>query len=249
MHHLFPVRASANSARNNFPYADVDDTLTNVWYYDVLSEEFPSQDINKYSELDIRTPAFEPREDHKGNAARAIFYFYTMYKEHADAADPSFFARQVSTLCQWHLDDPVDSLEWERNLIIAAYQDNKTNPFILDCSLPYRSYCPYITHNSCFTTVKTLANFGTTLFPAYPNPCTNLITISYELETDLEVSLNVYNAQGQELWVHNKSNNQAGFHQRQIDVSALPKGIYFYRIQFHKGVHRLPFLKQFVVGE
>ena len=130
MHHLFPVRSAANSARNNFPYAEINDSITNTWYYKALSESNPSFNLDEYSELDIQEPAFEPREDHKGNAARAVFYFYTMYKQEADDADPSFFARQVPTLCQWHIDDPVDDWERNRNDIIHYNYQNNRNPFI-----------------------------------------------------------------------------------------------------------------------
>ncbi len=248
MHHLFPVRASANSARNNFPYAEIDDARTNTWYFDVFSEAIPSFDLNQYSELDIQAPAFEPREDHKGNAARALFYFYTMYKAAADAADPSFFAQQVGTLCQWHLDDPVDSFEWERNFIIAAYQDNKSNPFILDCSLPYRTYCPYLPHNSCYTAQINLNDFGTAVFPAYPNPSNEQLNISYELEASLQLALTVFNAQGQVLFTKSPERQSAGFHQQSLDVSTWPSGLYFYQLDLTKEGKNLAILHQFVVG-
>jgi hypothetical protein len=247
MHHLFPVRASANSARNNFPYSEIEDDQTNAWYYDVFSEDFPSYDISQYSELDIHAPAFEPREDHKGNAARAMFYFYTMYKEAADAADPSFFAKQVSTLCQWHLDDPVDSLEWERNYIIASYQDNKANPFILDCSLPYRSYCPYLPHNSCYTSTTDHGQLASRVYMPYPNPSSSILHLSYDLEEPLELAVSIYNAVGQFLYSTSQKRYSAGFYQQLLDVSEWPVGIYFYRTSLIKEGKRTDVLHQFMV--
>ncbi len=140
MHHLFPARAGVNTARGNDPYADVPDLQTVKWFR--LDEELtsvPTSMIDEYSERGNGT--FEPREDHKGNVARAMFYFYTMYRQQADAADPAFFELQRETLCQWHYDDPIDSLESARTLSIAAYQDGLANPFVLDCTIASRTYC------------------------------------------------------------------------------------------------------------
>ena len=36
---------------------------------------------------------------------------------------------KLSTLLQWHLQDPVDSLEINRNDVVYSYQENR-NPFI-----------------------------------------------------------------------------------------------------------------------
>ncbi len=146
MHHLFPAMARVNEARSNYPFGEIDDRRTRWWFYkDKLMYSIPKENIDAYSEG--IEGMFEPREDHKGNVARAMFYFMTMYRSQADAA---FFQRQRKTLCMWHYLDPVDSLEWTRNLMIAAYQDGKPNPFILDCSLAKRTYCEDV-DMSCMT--------------------------------------------------------------------------------------------------
>jgi len=139
MHHLFPSRVPVNSARGSDPFRDIPDNQTQNWFYKTLTQNnIPSSNKALYSE--DSNNAFEPREDFKGNVARAYFYFYTMYRAEADTADPDFFEDQLSTLCDWHSLDPVDSLEWVRTLKIAGYQDNKPNPFVLDCRLA-RLYC------------------------------------------------------------------------------------------------------------
>jgi len=141
MHHLYPTRSAVNSARQNKPYGDIEDFATDSWFYlENVQTEIPFQDNIKYFS-ESSSDLFEPREDHKGNVARAMFYFYTMYKAEADQADPDFFDDQKETLCKWHIDDPVDQREWDRNTMIAKYQDDKLNPFILDCTLAERSYC------------------------------------------------------------------------------------------------------------
>jgi len=164
MHHLYPTRSKVNEARAADPFQQIPDLETVRWY--VQNQEsnlIPTQNIDLYSE--DTNSEFEPKEAHKGNVARPMFYFYTMYKSEADQADPEFFEKQRSTLCDWHWNDPVDSLEWVRNQMIATYQDGKVNPFILDCSLASRSYCD--TSTSCTTTSSQDA-FKNSL-PIYPN--------------------------------------------------------------------------------
>jgi len=144
MHHLFPSRVAANSARGSMPFGEVNDNVTDLWFYKTIQTSVdPSITIrDKYSEAG--SGRWEPREQVKGNIARAIMYFYTMYKEQADNADPNFFDLQVEALCEWHYLDPVDQLEWERTFMIAQRQSDKPNPFVLDCSLASRIYCPEI---------------------------------------------------------------------------------------------------------
>jgi endonuclease I len=140
MHHLFPARSGINSDRGDFPFSDINDNQTQRWYY--LSNEMatkPNTNINAYSEFVSGT--FEPRESVKGDIARALFYFWTIYRADAMQADPNFFQSQLAYLCQWHDEDPVDDIEAMRNERIAGYQDGKLNPFIVDCSLVKRAYC------------------------------------------------------------------------------------------------------------
>jgi endonuclease I len=144
MHHLFPSRTKINGDRANFPFGEIDDDQTQKWYF--LGQEMsgkPVNNINAYSEF--LTGAFEPRESMKGDIARALFYFWTIYREDAMVADPFFFDLQQEYLCQWHDLDPVDEFEALRNERIASYQDGKLNPFILDCSLVGRAYCNMLT--------------------------------------------------------------------------------------------------------
>lgn len=140
MHHLYPSRTAINSDRANFPLVEINDDLTQKWYF--MDQEMASKpvfNIDAYSEF--RTGSFEPRESVKGDMARAMFYFWTIYREDAVAADPFFFDIQKENLCEWHLQDPADAFETIRNERIAQYQDGKMNPFILDCSLVKRAYC------------------------------------------------------------------------------------------------------------
>ena len=137
LHHLFPCKSNVNSSRGNHPYADIIDEETDVWYRDDYSQEtMPESLIDEYAEkLNGQEPLFEPREKHKGDAARAMFYFFSIYNENADT---SFWNAQKDILLEWHSSDTVDNNELERTWKIAVYQENHPNPFILDSSLARR---------------------------------------------------------------------------------------------------------------
>ena len=166
MHHLYPARDAVNASRSNNPFAEIPDSDTDKWWrHDYYLTTIPSQFIDEYSEKDEDANRFEPREDHKGNAARSMFYFYTMYKTEADNADPQFFLLQKEILYQWHLQDPADSAEVSRTDKIGTYQENKPNPFVLDSTLVRRAYFPppnadpptHLTFTSVTTTSMTLS--------------------------------------------------------------------------------------------
>ena len=135
IHHLFPTYENWNSTRSNFPFAEIDDNKTAKWMNNSSSSSsIPNNNIDEYSEY--YSSNFEPKEDHKGNCARAIFYFYTMYP--SQAGDISRVG-DINTLYQWHLNDPVDAAEKQRNDDIETYQGNR-NPYIDYPELVARAY-------------------------------------------------------------------------------------------------------------
>lgn len=136
LHHLRPAKSNVNSSRGNKPYNEIADSETDNWYWlNYSTSSIPSSNINEYSES--KSGNFEPREDRKGDVARAIFYFYTIYN---NVADEDFFNTQKDILYEWHIQDPVTDSEINRTWQIASYQNNIPNPFIVDESLIYRAY-------------------------------------------------------------------------------------------------------------
>ena len=140
MHHLFPCKSNVNSSRGNDPYAEIPDNDTDTWYRNDYSQyTIPTEYINEFAEKDnppnSNNEVFEPREDHKGNASRAMFYFFTMYN---NVADQNFWDVQKDILLEWHYYDEVDDSELDRTWAIASYQENQPNPFVLDSSLARR---------------------------------------------------------------------------------------------------------------
>lgn len=139
LHHLFPARENINSDRGNKPFADIADATTSKWYRDnSVQSTIPIAAIDEFSES--TSSEFEPREKVKGDVARAMFYFYTIYRKQANQQDPDYFQIQRQTLCKWNQQDPPDNTEIERNQAISKIQGND-NPFVLDITLAQRTYC------------------------------------------------------------------------------------------------------------
>lgn len=123
LHHLFPTYDRFNSIRSNHPFAEIDDQQTDKWMLDqTQSRGVPGSNIDDYSESDGRR--FEPREEQKGDTARAVFYFYTMYPNYSMSR-----VGDLNTFYAWHLADPVSAHERIRNDEIKTHQGNR-NPFI-----------------------------------------------------------------------------------------------------------------------
>ncbi|MDR9416556.1 MAG: Calx-beta domain-containing protein [Gracilimonas sp.] len=147
MHHLYPAYSSANSSRGNSPFYEIPDDETDGWWLRGQQYTTPSAySIDFYSERRDNHPnanysgSWEPRESVEGNIARSMFYFYTIYKDQADAADPIFFEIQKQFLRTWNQLDPVSTREYDRTCAIAEFQDGKVNPFVIDPTLVERAY-------------------------------------------------------------------------------------------------------------
>ena len=113
LHHLFPTDSQANSIRGNYPFGEV------------VNASWQEGGSKKGSDIGGNT-VFEPRDDHKGDTARALFYFSLRYN------NPSNFlnsANQQMVLRDWYYEDPVSQYEIHRNQEIKEIQ-NKPNPFI-----------------------------------------------------------------------------------------------------------------------
>ncbi|MEY3053095.1 MAG: hypothetical protein RLY31_2880, partial [Bacteroidota bacterium] len=177
----------------------------------------------------------EPREDHKGNVARAMFYFYTMYREQADDADPDFFDLQRETLCQWHYADPVDSLEHARSLMIAAYQDGLANPFVLDCTTATRSYCsdnpqpctPLVPAPERIMQDRTVA-----LLSLFPQPANRFFHLESNRDTLSDAYVKILSPDGTLLYQTPWAPGSA------VDCSGLSSGLYFVLLQHSEGVSK-----------
>lgn len=118
LHHLFAVDAAANSSRGNLEFCEVVDAITFDEGGSLRGEDSAGRDC------------FEPRAPHKGNVARALFYFAVVYNHTISTAEEP-------ALRAWMTDDPVDEAELARNAAIQRYQRFR-NPFVDDYTLVER---------------------------------------------------------------------------------------------------------------
>lgn len=217
MHHLYPTRIPVNEARGDVPFAEIPDAQTQKWFIgNQIFTSIPTININGYTEF--KTGAFEPRESVKGDIARSVFYFYTMYQAQANLADPNYFELQRPTLCQWANQDPADSSELIKTWRIAPYQDGKPNPFVIDCSLASRCWCPGQTPNCLVATQTPLAPQDSKL-RAWPNPANEVLLVEYE--TDGPTNFRLMDLLGRTLLYQESANGTASF-----QLKNLPQGLY-----------------------
>ncbi|MEM7789473.1 MAG: endonuclease [Bacteroidota bacterium] len=147
LHALFPAKANVNSARSNVPFNEIPDAEADGWYREASGQSsVPTVFVDEWSEKDNDHPdpafagRFEPRHDHKGDAARAVFYFRAVYPGQVSSyGSQPFFDVQAPDLIVWHYADPVDLDEYARSTWIAGLQGSP-NPFVLDSTLARRAY-------------------------------------------------------------------------------------------------------------
>lgn len=68
------------------------------------------------------------------------------------------------------------------------------------------------------------------LFQNYPNPFNPTTTINYQLSSNSNVSLKIFNLLGQEVATLVNSEKLAGYHQEQFDAHTLASGMYVYQL-------------------
>lgn len=144
---LRPAHGSANSARSNSPFGEVPDAEAQWYGTDEQGNYLSTGDIpaNADDFSERSGGLWEPRESQKGDVARGIFYFYTMYP--TQAGDISGVC-DLQTLYDWHLADPVSDFEVERNARIEASQGNR-NPYIDDPNLVFRAWFETVVIQGC----------------------------------------------------------------------------------------------------
>lgn len=112
VNHLFPTDDEANNRRANYQFGIVVGTPT--W-----------QNVSKLGVDFEGQICFEPRDKHKGNVARSLFYFAVKYGNQGGYMS----GKQENVLRQWTVLDTVDANEMTRNNRIKQYL-NVRNPFI-----------------------------------------------------------------------------------------------------------------------
>jgi endonuclease I len=168
-HHLFPTNLNdVNIVRSNNALGIVVN-VTSTYLGSKLGTDANGQTV------------FEPRDEHKGDAARAMMYeaiCYTTISGNSWAL-PNYQNQYL--LKQWHFQDPPDNWEIARNDFIDSLQNNR-NPFV--DSIDYACFVNFsnMTYEplACEASINELLNNG---FITYPNPSKDEINLHVDATT------------------------------------------------------------------
>ena len=228
MHHLYPTRVDVNGARSNFRFAEIPDAQTTTWYRGAAqSSTVPTSAIDEYSELRAET-SFEPREDHKGNVARALFYVATMYDPGTNGSFP-FNATDQRTLYDWHYQDAVTAADQARSARVAPFQSGKDNPFVLDSTLIRRAFFPQIQVNPTDGEGGAEA-LAARLDVAGPNPFASEARLVLTLPAPADVRADAFDALGRRVATLYDGAAPAGPVALRLDGAELAPGVYLVRV-------------------
>jgi len=163
-HHLFPSNLnSANILRSNNPLGEVINPTTSF-----LGCKSGTNSSGQ--------TVFEPRDEHKGNAARAIMYQALCYNSVGgnNWALPNNQDQMI--LKQWHFQDPPDNWEIARNDYIESLQGNR-NPFI--DSIDYVCFVNFsdMTYDASACLPSSIEELLNKDFVIYPNPASKKLNI------------------------------------------------------------------------
>ncbi len=165
LHHMRPCDATVNSSKGNRDF-DIGSTPHN----DASPYPGYSGVTGCYTDSNI----WEPRDEDKGDVARMMMYMAVRYEGTDTSYDlelvdyinssPSHqpYYGKLSTLLQWHIQDPPDSRERQRNERIFERQGNR-NPFIDVPLFAHQLWSPVPTHASSLSQTGFTANWSTPL--------------------------------------------------------------------------------------
>lgn len=235
-YNLFPVTfEDANAHRSNYPLGEV----VNVTF-SYLDGKFGT-DANGLQ-------VYEPRDQHKGDAARAIFYMATSYNGQSgnNWGLPDYissliqYGQDQDVLKAWHWQDLPDAWEISRNDFIDSLQGNR-NPFV--DSVNYVCYInfddmTYIANpgvNPCSVTPG-FEETNIETFSVYPNPTAGDFGINISLKENENILVRISDVAGKTVYERNE-NLKAGNNRLMISSNRLSKGIYMLQLVTENSVN------------
>lgn len=204
-HMVRPTDASVNADRGSRDF-------------DTGGQQHPEATGCYYTEF-----TWEPRDEVKGDVARMILYMDVRYE--GDNGEPDLTAvdavntapapehGRLSTLLQWHEDDPPDDFEMNRNNVVYTYQGNR-NPFIDRPDFVSAVWDPL----AGMEEINIKAGF-------YPNPVRDVLHINCYTPCE-GLTLEVINSFGYRV-VRRITHDDT---QIQLDCSLMPAGLYVLRL-------------------
>lgn len=167
---------------------------------------------------------WEPRDAVKGDVARMILYMDVRYEGTSGELDltvvdavntsPAPEHGRLSTLLEWHEQDPPDAFEINRNEVVYSYQGNR-NPFI-----DHPEFVANIWDPTASVEEERVMDVG-----FYPNPVVGMLHVNL-VSYSAQYRLDIVNMMGEKI----KSLAVSGNGSSQVDCSTFPAGLYLIRI-------------------
>lgn len=231
IHHLSLALGKWNSTRSNHPYDNINDQDVDKWMLDEQDYfSIPAENTGVYSKFSGKGnyQRFEPRDKVKGNIARAILYFYTMYEDHPDVTrgiEEVIGQGNLQILLDWHVLDPVDAVDRERNNNVEYWQGNR-NPYVDFAILVERAW--FMDGPGGGVVAASQAELATN-FSIYPNPSTDTFYIDSK-QAGKTYSYQLLSVSGQKIVESTPSMGKSA-----LSVSSLQSGIYLLVINTEEG--------------
>jgi endonuclease I len=221
VHNLKPCDRSVNSSRGTKDF------------------DFGGNQHSEASDCLTDSDSWEPPDYVKGDIARILFYMVVRYDPGFDHENNTFdlelvdyttpnntepILGKLSSLLDWHLSDPVDDFEINRNQIIFGFQQNR-NPFIDHPNLVNYLWGDNVglVWNENLTVPETEI-VKTTI---YPNPSSGVINFSFDMQNEI---IEIFNLKGQNIFNKMIDNSNS------VELD-LPSGIYFLRSNTKSGIY------------
>lgn len=228
LQNLFPTHQNnANAVRSNYPLGVVVNVISTF-------------QGAKYGTNANGQRVYEPRNQHKGDAARALFYMATRYNSPTnDWSLPEqidqfliTYGQDQEVLKTWHWNDLPDNWEISRNDFIESAQGNR-NPFVDSVDWVCRINFGNMTlitnpEDLCSTTGIEETNLGS--LSILPNPSNGLVSLSLDLRIAEMLQVDVMDIAGKRVYTNAISAAQ-GVSRHALDLSAVPAGIYLMQVK------------------
>ena len=219
VHNLKPCDRSVNSSRGTKDF------------------DFGGNQHSEASDCLTDSDSWEPPDYVKGDIARILFYMVVRYDPGVDHENNTFdlelvdyttpnntepILGKLSSLLDWHLSDPVDDFEINRNEIIFGFQENR-NPFIDHPNLVNYLWGDNI--GLVWNENLAVAENEISKTIIYPNPSSGIINFSSDMQDEI---IEIFNLNGQNILnkIIDSSNS--------VELD-LPSGIYFIRCNTKSG--------------
>jgi hypothetical protein len=212
-HNLFPVHNdSANLVRSNHPLGVVQNPIQTFLEgqlgYNVLGNL-----------------VYEPRDEAKGRAARAMFYMLSTYNQQVAGPWQLLAEQDQQLLKTWHFQNPPNRREIARNDFIYSIQGNR-NAYV--DSIHYACYIDFYTMNYIdnppgWCVALSNSEVERDFLSVFPNPTSGLVNLHMNVPlSDLVIEL--FDISGKRIWQKQMRSNVQN---DQIDLSGLDSGYYY----------------------